>query len=133
MNQTEKRKQLNEKRNLENEKRKQEIRMAVEGLRDYIYGDEGKNSTTTNFKEFDKVPVFQKKIKQKSVVQQLVEKIEHFSNYTIRIPIDVVEQFKEMEKEQIVATYIEASPRLEDIIKEAAEQYYNETFNTNEK
>jgi hypothetical protein len=33
-----------------------------------------------------------------------------------------------MEKEQIIDAYIEASPRLEDITKESAEQYYNETF-----
>jgi hypothetical protein len=33
-----------------------------------------------------------------------------------------------MEKEQIIDAYIEASPRLQDITKESAEQYYNETF-----
>ena len=42
---------------------------------------------------------------------------------------DILIKAKEMEKEQIVAAYVEASPRLEDIIKESAEQYYNETFN----
>jgi HEPN domain-containing protein len=41
-----------------------------------------------------------------------------------------IEQAKEMEKQQIIDTYIEASPRLEDITKESAEQYYNETFKT---
>jgi hypothetical protein len=46
---------------------------------------------------------------------------------------DILIKAKEMEKEQILNTYIEASPRLEDIIKESAEQYYNETFNLNEK
>jgi hypothetical protein len=40
---------------------------------------------------------------------------------------------KEMEMHQILNTYIEASPKLGDIIKEASEQYYNETFNTNKK
>jgi hypothetical protein len=39
-----------------------------------------------------------------------------------------LKQAKEMEKEQISKAYIEASPRLEDITKESAEQYYNETF-----
>jgi len=34
----------------------------------------------------------------------------------------------EMEKQQIIDAYIESSPRLEDITKESAEQYYNETF-----
>jgi hypothetical protein len=40
---------------------------------------------------------------------------------------------KEMEKHQILNTYIEASPKLGDILKEASERYYNETFNNNEK
>ena len=40
---------------------------------------------------------------------------------------------KDIEKHQILNTYIEASPKLGDIIKEASERYYNETFNTNEK
>jgi hypothetical protein len=40
---------------------------------------------------------------------------------------------KEMEMHQILNTYIEASPRLGDIIKEASERYYNETFITNDK
>jgi hypothetical protein len=39
----------------------------------------------------------------------------------------------EKEKEVIMDAYIEASPNLEDIIKEAAEGYYNETFNTKER
>jgi hypothetical protein len=45
----------------------------------------------------------------------------------------IIEQAKEMEMHQILNTYIEASPKLGDIIKEASERYYNETFNTNEK
>jgi hypothetical protein len=40
---------------------------------------------------------------------------------------------KEMEKHQILNTYIEASRKLGDILKEASERYYNETFNNNEK
>jgi hypothetical protein len=43
----------------------------------------------------------------KTVVEQLVEKIEHYSNYTIRIPIDAVEQFKEMEKEQLKNVWLD--------------------------
>ena len=35
---------------------------------------------------------------------------------------------KDMEKEQILDAYIEASPKLEDITKESAEQYYNKTY-----
>ncbi len=43
----------------------------------------------------------------KTVVEQLVEKIEHYSNYTIRIPIDAVEQFKEMEKAQLKNVWLD--------------------------
>ena len=39
-----------------------------------------------------------------------------------------IESLIPKEKEQIIDAYIEASPRFEDITKEAAEQYYNETF-----
>jgi hypothetical protein len=42
------------------------------------------------------------------------------------------EEALKMEKEQLMDAYIEASPNLEDIIKEASEGYYNETFNTKE-
>ena len=44
-----------------------------------------------------------------------------------------IERYLEKEKEVIMDAYIEASPNLEDIIKEAAEGYYNETFNTKER
>jgi hypothetical protein len=47
--------------------------------------------------------------------------------------IFLFEEAKDIEKHQILNTYIEASPKLGDIIKEASERYYNETFNTNEK
>jgi hypothetical protein len=47
--------------------------------------------------------------------------------------IGLFEQAKDMEMHQILNTYIEASPKLGDILKEASERYYNETFNTNEK
>jgi hypothetical protein len=46
----------------------------------------------------------------------------------------LIEQAKAMEKEQIIDTYLEASANLEDITKEAAEQYYNEKYGgTNEQ
>jgi hypothetical protein len=47
--------------------------------------------------------------------------------------IFLFEEAKDIEKHQILNTYIEASPKLGDIIKEASERYYNETFKTNEK
>jgi len=47
--------------------------------------------------------------------------------------IFLFEEAKDIEMHQILNTYIEASPRLGDITKEASERYYNETFNTKEK
>jgi hypothetical protein len=47
------------------------------------------------------------------------------------IPSHIIEQAKDIEKHQILNTYIEASPKLGDILKEASERYYNETFNIN--
>jgi hypothetical protein len=47
--------------------------------------------------------------------------------------IFLFEEAKDIEKHQILNTYIEASPKRGDILKEASERYYNETFNTNEK
>jgi hypothetical protein len=44
---------------------------------------------------------------------------------------EIISKAKEMEKEQILNTYIEASPKLGDIIKEASERYYNETYGGN--
>ena len=53
--------------------------------------------------------------------------------HTLDVLIAKGEEAKEIEKQQIMDAYIEASPNLEDIIKEASEEYYNETFNTSEK
>jgi hypothetical protein len=47
-------------------------------------------------------------------------------------PLDIREA-KDIEKHQILNTYIEASLKRGDILKEASERYYNETFNANEK
>jgi hypothetical protein len=60
--------------------------------------------------------------------------IKEYSKYVddSNVPFSVLEKAKEMEKEQILNTYIEASPKLGDIIKEASERYYNETFNIND-
>jgi hypothetical protein len=60
----------------------------------------------------------------KSAVEYLV----HMYALQGAIYQDDIDKAIEMEKEQIKDAYIEASPRLEDITKEAAEQYYNETF-----
>ena len=65
-------------------------------------------------------------------MQFLLRKIENgdFLNHPKVIGEYIKHHLLEKEKKQIIAAYVEASPRLEDIIKEAAEQYYNETFNT---
>jgi hypothetical protein len=47
--------------------------------------------------------------------------------------IFLFEEAKDIEKHQILNTYIEASPKRGDILKEASERYYNETFNANER
>lgn len=47
--------------------------------------------------------------------------------------IFLFEEAKDIEKHQILNTYIEASPKRGDILKEASERYYNETFKKNEK
>jgi HEPN domain-containing protein len=78
---------------------------------------------------------------KQTAVEQFIEQLEQQGNswenasigrMNISIKIEdylkLIEQAKEMEKEQIIEAYIEASPRLEDITKESAEQYYYETF-----
>jgi len=47
---------------------------------------------------------------------------------------DIVEQAKEMEKEQIKNAWIDDRfPLDKEWVKQCAEKYYNETFNTKEK
>ena len=71
-------------------------------------------------------------------MQEAIEKVQSLRQIDAVInPIGVIESILsnmlEKEKEVIMDAYIEASPNLEDIIKEAAEGYYNETFNTKER
>jgi len=46
----------------------------------------------------------------------------------VNLYVDLFQQALKMEKQQIIDAYIDASPKLEDITKESAEQYYQETF-----
>jgi HEPN domain-containing protein len=74
----------------------------------------------------------------KTPIQEAIEKVQSLRQIDAVInPIGVIESILsnmlEKEKEVIMDAYIEASPNLEDIIKEAAEGYYNETFNTKER
>ena len=48
--------------------------------------------------------------------------------------VEIIEQAKEIEKEQIVNAWIDDRfPLDKEWVKQCAEQYYNETFNTKEK
>ena len=49
----------------------------------------------------------------------------------VMLQIKLLEEAKEMEKEQIMKAHISAGARLEDISIEAAEHYYNETYGGN--
>jgi len=60
----------------------------------------------------------------KTAVQWLAEQMLHPELYN-----PYIEEALQMERMQIISTYIDASPRLEDITKGAAEDYYERTFN----
>ena len=66
------------------------------------------------------------------LVQELSKKGDYGLGFYLEHKYEII-QAKDIEKHQILNTYIEASPRLGDIVKEASERYYNETFNTKEK
>jgi hypothetical protein len=58
--------------------------------------------------------------------------IEEMHKNIVFIPVPMQEKAKEMEKEQIENTWIDATPRnipkYEEITKEYAKQYYNKTY-----
>ena len=70
-------------------------------------------------------------MKQQTAVDYLLEYCER-ENWSI--PNNVIEHAKTMEKEQIVNAWMDDRfPLDKDWVKRCAEQYYNETFKTNEK
>ena len=70
---------------------------------------------------------------KQTAVEWLAETL-RFANKELYAEIYLdIEEAKDIEKHQILNTYIEASPKRGDILKEASERYYNETFKTNEK
>jgi ribosomal protein S24E len=70
---------------------------------------------------------------KQTAVEWLAETL-RFANKELYAEIYLdIEQAKDIEKHQILNTYIEASPKRGDILKEASERYYNETFNAKEK
>ena len=63
----------------------------------------------------------------KTAVQWLVEQLENHNGVTRPAFENVIQQAKEMEKEQIIDAY-----QTSHISMMTAEQYYNETFRKNE-
>ena len=72
-------------------------------------------------------------MKQTTAVEWLIDQVE---DYIGLIPVDIIEQAKEMEKQQIVDAYINGKYESDKIVmsdKFYAEQYYNDTFKEIEK
>jgi hypothetical protein len=54
--------------------------------------------------------------------------VDFFEDYFALVPLDIIEQAKAMEKEQIENAYKQGQHDSEPIRETDAEQYYNETF-----
>jgi hypothetical protein len=67
-------------------------------------------------------------MKQTTAVEWLIDQVE---DYIGLIPVDIIEQAKEMEKQQIVDAYNEGGCNWDSELE--AEQYYNDTFREIEK
>ncbi len=72
--------------------------------------------------------------KQQTAVEWLNEQLQNNVHHTIRIPLDIIQQAKEMEKEQIMKA-ISAGCRDgifyangEQLIYKSPEQYYQQTY-----
>jgi hypothetical protein len=81
---------------------------------------------------------------KQTAVDWLIEKVNGQStglgmygmNVRIDIPADVIQQAKEMEKEQMIDAWSNGwlnDYQSDEDVKNSAEHYYNETFNTSEK
>ena len=72
-------------------------------------------------------------MKQLTAIEWLIDQVE---DYLGDIPTDIIEQAKEMEKEQIVEAFYEGVDQESDthgaqnLDMKDAENYYNETFKT---
>ena len=62
-------------------------------------------------------------MKQTTAVEWLVDQVE---DYIGLIPVDIIEQAKEMHEQQIIDAYNEGGCNWDSELE--AEQYYNETF-----
>lgn len=69
----------------------------------------------------------------KTALQELIDKFEDIRELDYYVQILILRgechRLAQLEKQQIIDAYIEASPRLEDITKESAEEYFNKTYN----
>jgi hypothetical protein len=63
----------------------------------------------------------------KTAVQTLIDYMEENYHLTEESRLEFKKAL-ELERMQIISTYIDASPRLEDITKGAAEDYYDRTY-----
>jgi HEPN domain-containing protein len=66
-------------------------------------------------------------MENKTALQWLFEKLPTIDKHDPYYE-QIFQEALELERMQIISTYIDASPRLEDITKGAAEDYYEKTF-----
>jgi hypothetical protein len=68
--------------------------------------------------------------KQKTAVEWLNEQLQNNVHHTIRIPLDIIQQAKEMEEGAIIVSwhkgYDNQSPMIDE--NNCGQQYYNETY-----
>jgi hypothetical protein len=66
-------------------------------------------------------------MQNKTAVQKLIDYMEENYHLTEESRLEFKKAL-ELERMQIISTYIDASPRLEDITKGAAENYYDRAY-----
>ena len=75
--------------------------------------------------------------KQHTAVEWLNEQLQNNVHHTIRIPLDIIQQAKEMEKQRIETAYnkgtVHGIDYPESTLPITGEQYYNETYGGGEQ
>ena len=70
--------------------------------------------------------------KQQTAVEWLNEQLQNNVHHTIRIPLDIIQQAKEMEKQRIETAYnkgtVHGIDYPESTLPITGEQYYNKTY-----
>jgi hypothetical protein len=79
----------------------------------------------------EKLKELMEKDKQKTAVEWLNEQLQNNVHHTIRIPLDIIQQAKEMEKKQIIEAIIMGFANWDSEL--GSEQYYNETYGGDNK